>query len=123
MIDCSFIAAPLALLLILSACASSNDGKALAPAPVRTAVIYGKAPVELAGADAQRLIALFGKPRLDMRERTARKLQFANGRCVLDAYLYVLGRRKEPVVAHIDTRLATGADVDQNSCIQSLRVD
>ena len=121
MIDFRIITAPLALLLILSACTSPNVSKA--PAPVRTTAIYGKAPVELAGADAQRLMALFGKPRLDMRERTARKLQFANGRCVLDAYLYVLGRRKEPVVAHIDTRLATGADVDQNSCIQSLRID
>lgn len=64
---------------------------------------------------------MFGQPRLDVRESGMRKLQFTNGRCVLDAYLYPPPRRKEPVVTHVDTRLADGRDVDQAVCIASLR--
>ncbi|MBB4640636.1 hypothetical protein [Rhizorhapis suberifaciens] len=123
MIDRRFVAASLALPLILSACVSAPVSKAPTSVPDRSAAAYGKAPVGLAGADARKLVALFGQPRLDVRERTVRKLQFSNGRCVLDAYLYVLGNKREPVVTHVDTRLATGADVDQNSCIQSLRAE
>ncbi|HKX22277.1 MAG TPA: hypothetical protein VJM81_03275 [Rhizorhapis sp.] len=116
--------APLpALLLALSACVSAPAARAptTASAPGRSAAFYGKAPEGLAGADARKLVALFGEPRLDVRESSVRKLQFTNGRCVLDAYLYAPGRRREAVVAHIDTRLASGADVDQSSCIQSLK--
>ena len=114
--------APLALLLILPACVSAPVSRTpIAASPVRTAAVYGRAPEGLAGADARRLVAMFGQPRMDVRESTVRKLQFANGRCVLDAYLYAPGRKKEPVVAHVDTRLASGADVDQAACILSLR--
>lgn len=112
-----------ALLLALSACVSAPAARAPtdAPARARSAAFYGRAPEGLAGADARKLVALFGEPRLDVRESSVRKLQFTNGRCVLDAYLYAPGRRKEAVVAHVDTRLASGADVDQSSCIQSLK--
>lgn len=115
--------APLSLLLVLPACVSATASRAPVAAPVRTAAVYGRAPEGLAGADARRLVALFGQPRMDVRESTVRKLQFANGRCVLDAYLYATGRKKEPVVAHVDTRLASGADVDQAACILSLQGD
>lgn len=112
---------PLALLLILPACVPATVSRApVAAAPVRTAAVYGRAPEGLAGADARRLVAMFGQPRMDVRESTVRKLQFANSRCVLDAYLYAQARKKEPVVAHIDTRLADGRDADQATCIQSL---
>src|SRR6478735_9270216 len=40
------------------------------------------------GRSASALIALFGAPGLDAREGPARKLQFLNATCVLDAYLY-----------------------------------
>lgn len=117
--------APLLALLILSACAPSTVSQApsSAAAPVRTAAFYGRAPEGLAGADARKLVALFGAPRLDIREATVRKLQFSNGRCVLDAYLYAPARKKEPVVAHVDTRLTNGSDTDQTACIQSLQTN
>jgi hypothetical protein len=122
MIDPRLAAAPLALLLILPACvpATTSSAPAAAP-PARNAAAYGRVPQGLAGADARRLVALFGQPRMDVRERTVRKLQFANGRCVLDAYLYAPARKKEPVVTHVDTRLVSGADADQAACIGSLR--
>jgi hypothetical protein len=40
------------------------------------------------GRDARTLVGQFGEPDLDVREGTARKLQFAGPACVLDAYLY-----------------------------------
>ncbi len=78
-------------------------------------------PGPLAGSDARRLQQMFGAPRLDIREATMRKLQFANGRCVLDAYLYAPARGKEPVVTHVDTRAPTGNDVDPASCAAALQ--
>src|SRR3546814_20487597 len=69
-------------------------------------------PGPLIGSDAKQLMRLFGQPRLDIRESAMRKLQFANGRCVLDAYLYLPPQGKEPLVTHVDARTPTGTDVD-----------
>lgn len=82
-----------------------------APVPANLAAIQG--------ATAQRLIARFGKPQLDMAERTARKLQFAGPICVLDAYLYPKGRG-EPVVTHVDARQRDGRPIDEASCVAAL---
>ncbi|QGP79507.1 hypothetical protein [Sphingobium sp. CAP-1] len=75
----------------------------------------------LMGADARRLTQMFGQPRLDIRETTVRKLQFGNGRCVLDAYLYAPARGKEPVVTHVDARTPAGVDVDPAACATALQ--
>lgn len=77
---------------------------------------YGQAQGTLIGMDARRLVAMLGTPRLDIRDRTVRKLQFTAGRCILDAYLYAPARGREPVTTHVDTRLATGEDVPFTSC-------
>jgi len=73
----------------------------------------------LMGATAAQLVARFGQPRLDIREGTARKLQFTSAACVLDVYFYPAGER-EPVVTHIDARLPDGRDIDQSSCVAAL---
>ncbi|MCI4590651.1 hypothetical protein MOK15_11150 [Sphingobium sp. BYY-5] len=75
----------------------------------------------LLGSDAKHLTQMFGQPRLDIRETTVRKLQFANGRCVLDAYLYAPARGREPVVTHVDARSSTGTDVDPAACVTALQ--
>ena len=75
----------------------------------------------LMGSDSKALIQLFGKPRLDIRETTVHKLQFANGRCVLDAYLYAPARGKAPVVTHVDARTPAGIDVDPAACATALQ--
>src|SRR3546814_14106023 len=103
--------------MLLSACAPSIVSET--PQPVRSAAAYGKVPQALVGADARKLVDLLGRPRMDIRERTVRKLQFANGRCVLDAYLYNRKGKKEPLVTHVDTRLPRGDDTDTPNCIQS----
>jgi hypothetical protein len=118
-----FSALPCSLILLLPGCVGpAAVGTASSP-PMRSAAHYGSAPEGIAGRDARQLIAMFGQPRLDVRERTVRKLQFTNGRCVLDAYLYVTGKKKEPIVTHIDTRLPNGNDTDTGGCIQSLRTN
>ncbi|WP_150292977.1 hypothetical protein [Sphingobium estronivorans] len=75
----------------------------------------------LIGSDAKQLMRLFGTPRLDIRESAMRKLQFANGRCVLDAYLYMPPQGKEPLVTHVDARTLTGTDIDAASCAAALQ--
>ncbi|MDO7835701.1 hypothetical protein Q4610_11675 [Sphingobium sp. HBC34] len=75
----------------------------------------------LLGADARQLTQMFGQPRLDIRETTVRKLQYANGRCVLDAYLYAPARGKEPVVTHVDARSPSGTDLDPAACASALQ--
>ncbi len=106
-------------LSLLSACVGPPSGgsPSVAMPPPPMANRYGKAQA-LVGLDARRLIAMFGEPRLDIRDRTVRKLQFmtAGGRCVLDAYLYATARGKEPTVTHIDTRLTDGSDADPAAC-------
>lgn len=76
---------------------------------------YGRAR-GLIGADARRLVAMLGTPRLDIRDRTVRKLQFVAGRCVIDAYLYAPAKGREPLATHIDSRLTSGEKVDIAAC-------
>jgi len=101
-------------LSMLSACVApaSQRSSSIPPPPASQ---FGP-PQPLAGWDAKRLVARFGEPRLDIRDRTVRKLQFTTGGCVLDTYLYNTGRAREPVVTHIDTRLPDGRDIDPTRC-------
>src|SRR3546814_12413998 len=86
-----------------------------------TLPLHGALPISLIGSDAKQLMRLFGQPRLDIRESAMRKLQFANGRCVLDAYLYLPPQGKEPLVTHVDARTPPGTDVDAASCSAALQ--
>ncbi|HEX7819210.1 MAG TPA: hypothetical protein VF463_01185 [Sphingobium sp.] len=76
---------------------------------------------DLIGVDARALQRQFGKPRLDIRDPAARKLQFSNQRCVLDAYLYPPGENREPLVTYVEARSPAGAAVDSNACAGALR--
>lgn len=74
------------------------------------------------GNDAAGLVRQFGKPRLDILEGDARKLQFSGTACVLDAYLYPPAEGKEPLATYIDARRPSdGQDVDRAACIAALR--
>ena len=74
------------------------------------------------GNDAAGLVRQFGKPRLDILEGDARKLQFSGSACVLDAYLYPPAVGKEPLATYIDARRPSdGQDVDRAACIAALR--
>jgi hypothetical protein len=106
--------------LPLAACvapqAAPRPPIAAAPQPIPTGGLEA-----VMGASAQRLIAQFGNPDLDLREGPARKLQFLGPACVLDAYLYPpRSGRGEPVVTYVDARQPDGRDMDRASCVAAL---
>ncbi|MES1973944.1 MAG: hypothetical protein V4472_15915 [Pseudomonadota bacterium] len=106
--------------LLLAGC--SADGVAPRPAraaPVPIPVPGGGGLDRIIGQSGGALIGLFGQPLADVREGNARKLQFGNAICVLDAYLYPKGRG-EPVVTYLDARQTNGSPIDRASCVGAL---
>lgn len=71
------------------------------------------------GQNAAGLVRLFGQPDADVREGTARRLQFESRICVLDAYLYPKGGA-EPRVTYLDARESDGSAIDRASCVAAL---
>jgi hypothetical protein len=109
-------------LALLASCGAGMVPPARLPPPAAGFTPASKPePTGVIGADARGLVRLFGAPRLDIRDPTARKLQFANGQCVLDTYLYPPGANREPVVTHADARGSSGADMDWSACAKMLR--
>jgi hypothetical protein len=106
-----------ALLIPLAACASTGGAPpvAVSVAPPPQA---GLGPVM--GQNAAGLIRLFGQPDADVREGTARKLQFLSAICALDAYLYPKSPGDEPRVTWLDARERDGSPIDRASCIGAL---
>lgn len=109
-------------LVLLAACVPSKVEHKQAPilAPVKPTPTPGAGPLDPVGRTARALEAEFGKPSLDVREGTARKLQFAGPACVLDAYLYPPRGGGDPIVTYVDARLPDGRDMDRASCIAAL---
>jgi hypothetical protein len=110
------IATALSLMLLLGACGETQ----LRPPSVGFTPA-SKPGGPLMGADARGLQRMFGKPRLDIRDPSARKLQFSNSRCILDAYLYPPSENREPVVTYAEARTPTGEAVDTAACASALR--
>ncbi len=111
--------APLLLTaLLLGACTETGT---VAPPAVGFTPATRPGAGELIGTDARGLQRQFGKARLDIRDPSARKLQFSNSRCILDAYLYPPGDKREPLVTYVEARSPTGAPVDSNACVKALR--
>jgi hypothetical protein len=127
------LAAP-ALLLTLSACASSGAVTEASEAPyrppVRAAVPAVLSDPELRmepglegviGANRAQLVGQFGQPRLDVWEADARKLQFSATPCILDIYLYPIARSRDPLATYVEARRSDGRDVDKAACVRALR--
>ncbi|HEY5721180.1 MAG TPA: hypothetical protein VIT45_02565 [Allosphingosinicella sp.] len=107
--------------LLLGGCVSSRE--AGPPPPVQPArpATYSVTGLEtVMGRNVRALEGLFGKPDLDVREGTARKLQFISPICVLDTYLYPPRGGGDPIVTYIDARLPDGRDMDRSSCVAAL---
>jgi hypothetical protein len=109
--------------LLLAGCASQTATKrpAASPAPAAAAPRYTVGLETVIGRTASVLQAELGAPELDVREGTARKLQFVSPICVLDAYLYPPAARGEPIVTHVDARMPDGRDIDRASCVAALQ--
>lgn len=111
----------LALALLAAGCAAPQTQvpQPAAPAP---APRYSPAGLDsVIGRTAGHLQTLFGRPDLDIREGSARKLQFTGPVCVLDAYLYPPKGTGEPIVTYLDARLPDGRDIDRASCVSALQ--
>ncbi|MDB5679392.1 hypothetical protein [Sphingomonas bacterium] len=72
------------------------------------------------GQNAAELTRTFGNPDADVREGSARKLQFKGPICVLDTYLYPGKGGGEPTVTYVDTRQPDGSPIDRASCVAAL---
>jgi hypothetical protein len=122
-----------ALFGLVSACTSTTTSNAKPRAPsyipppplprggARPATTPGIAGDRVMGSDARSLVQLFGPAQQDVREDGARKLQFGNQFCVLDAYLYAPAKGKTPVVTFVSTRTPDGRDAERNSCVLALQ--
>lgn len=107
----------------LAACATSTATKVPGLPAVADSPLYSVAGLDVVmGKTADQLGRLFGNPQLDISEPPARKLQFASGACILDAYLYPPENGGPSRVTHIDTRRSDGAAVDRVSCVNALRL-
>ena len=114
--------AALALGLMLAGCAAGGATTVRPVRPPPVPIPGGTAGLDrVIGAHATALTAMFGTPASDVREGTARKLQFGNATCVLDAYLYPKGSA-EPVVTYVDARQTDGSPIDRASCVGALQV-
>lgn len=103
--------------VLLAGCASTGTTPPPATSAATVAVPYNAIGLErVIGRDAAALVKLFGQPDADVREGTARKLQFQSRICVLDAYLYPRGG-EEPRVTYIDAREPDGSSIDRASCV------
>jgi hypothetical protein len=93
--------------------------------PATPATAARPAPMSSVGLDrvmgqtATELTRTFGTPDADIREGTARKLQFQGPICVLDTYLYPKAGR-EPIVTYVDARQPDGRPIDRASCVAAL---
>jgi hypothetical protein len=111
----------LAACLLVAACAPKQAVQTAPPPQPARAQTYSVVGLEsVIGRTARMLEAQFGRPELDIREGTARKLQFSSPACVLDAYLYPPAGGGDPIVTHVDARLPDGRDFDRASCVAAL---
>ena len=116
-----FLSAP--LLLLAAGCAAKQEpARTAAPPPERPQTYSVTGLESVIGRTARMLETQFGKPQLDVREGSARKLQFAGPACVLDAYLYPPKAGGEAIVTHVDARRPDGTDFDRASCAAALAV-
>ena len=105
--------------LLLAGCGETTPRPALAPPPVARPI--STAGLErVMGQNAAELTRTFGNPDADVREGTARKLQFKGPICVLDTYLYPAKGGSDPTVTYVDTRQPDGSPIDRASCVAAL---
>lgn len=113
------------LALLLGGCAGNAIPRATPPkAPPAAGPITAPRPTQnnsLIGRPANAALGLFGKPRLDVAEGTARKLQFSGTACILDIYYYAPRQGADALATHVDARTPDGRDANVPSCIEALR--
>ena len=112
-----------ALALTLSGCGASAIPRpaAIPPSAPPPTVVKPVQHNALIGSSADAVGRMFGKPRLDVTEGAARKLQFAGASCILDVYFYSARAGTAPVATHVDARTPDGRNAEVDGCANSLR--
>jgi len=106
--------------LLLAGCGEAAIPRPATIAPVVPRPIPTTGLERVMGRDAAELTRTFGSPDADVREGTARKLQFKGPICVLDTYLYPPKGGGEVTVTYVDTRQPDGSPIDRASCVAAL---
>ncbi|MGK6324925.1 hypothetical protein ACMGDM_17820 [Sphingomonas sp. DT-51] len=110
-----------ALLAALAAAGCTATAPTTAPRPQPVAAALPSVGLEsVIGQNAAALVRSFGPPDADVREGTARKLQFSSAICILDAYLYPPSGGGEAKVTWADSRQRDGRAIDRASCVAAL---
>lgn len=108
------------LALLVAGCGETTLARPATP----TVVVRPAKPTggleRVIGQNAAGLTQLFGTANADVREGTARKLQFQGSFCVLDTYLYPGKNGSEPTVTYVDARQPDGSPIDRASCVAAL---
>ena len=105
--------------LLLAGCGGTMARPATPNAVARPSPMSVVGLDRVMGQTATELTRTFGTPDADVREGTARKLQFQGPICALDTYLYPKAGR-EPVVTYVDARQPDGRPIDRASCVAAL---
>ncbi len=117
------VAALAGLGLLLAGCGEATVARPATPTTVAVKPPPPPTPGALdrvIGQNAAGLTQLFGAPDADIREGTARKLQFQSSFCVLDTYLYPAKSSGEATVTYVDARQPDGSPIDRASCVAAL---
>jgi hypothetical protein len=110
------------LALLLAGCGESTMARPATPvsAVIKQPPLPANGLERVMGQNAAGLTQTFGPPNADVREGTARKLQFQGTFCVLDTYLYPGKNGGEPTVTYLDARQPDGSPIDRASCVAAL---
>jgi len=108
------------LALLVAGCGETTLARPAMPAVVAKPTPSASGLERVMGQNAAGLTQLFGAANADVREGTARKLQFQGSFCVLDTYLYPGKSGGEPTVTYLDARQPDGSPIDRASCVAAL---
>ncbi len=100
--------------LVLAGCASSKGSLDLGTAG-RT-----PSPAELSGLGRAELVSLLGPADFNRVDGPAEILQYRNGACTLDVFLYKKGAGGEPRVTHVEARAPNMETVAGDGCLRSV---
>lgn len=108
------------LALLVAGCGETTLARPAMPTVVAKPAPPTSGLERVMGQNAAGLTQLFGAANADVREGTARKLQFQGSFCVLDTYLYPGKNGGEPTVTYLDARQPDGSPIDRASCVAAL---
>ena len=111
-----------ALAVIVSGCdATHSSGGAGIETSTPVSAPADLDPDHLSGLARTELTTLLGAPDFGRRDGPAEILQYRNGTCILDIFLYKESANESFLVAHVEARNLDMQEVPGEDCLRSLR--